>query len=87
MHHNALPLAGDGSVSACHVDGHVFMRAEHHLGHGLALGLQTGHFIDQGHMVGAQVGKQIADTGLLQTLQKVTSRGVFCFRRGRIVHR
>ena len=46
MHHHALPLPRDSGITTRHVDGHVFMRAQHHLGHGLALGLQSRHLVN-----------------------------------------
>ena len=66
MHHDALPLPRHGRITTRHVDGHVFVRTQHHLRHGLAFGLQAGHFVNQGDVVGSQIGEQITDARFLQ---------------------
>ena len=76
MHHDALALTGHCGIAARHVDGHVFMRAKDDLGHRLAFGLQAGHLVNQGHMIGAEIGKQVLHPCFLQTFQKIPGGGV-----------
>ena len=68
MHHHRLPAAGDGGKTSGHVHRHVFVGAQHHLGVSATFLLPAGELFNQGHMVGAQVRKNVVHPEVGQTL-------------------
>ncbi|NBS46276.1 MAG: methyl-accepting chemotaxis protein [Betaproteobacteria bacterium] len=76
MHQHALPATGDRRITAGHVDGHVFVRAQDHAWRRPAFGFGAREFVDQRHMVGTEVAEQVFDAGFMQAVDEVACGGV-----------
>lgn len=76
MDHHGLAAAGDGCVANGHMDRDILMLAQDFLGVLAAMFTPPNHLFDQCEVVRSEVGKDVFDVQLHQTLQQVVRAGV-----------
>ena len=84
MHHDGGHLAASFPIARSHMDGDIFVRDDHKLGH-LATHLAGfGEAFDERRKIGAGIGEDVADPLVAEGLQiSLGDRGGFC---ARVVH-
>src|SRR5665213_3705045 len=71
MHQNGLHPSGRKRIAAGHVDGDHFVRAQDDLGMFPALLVPARQFLDEGDMVGAEIGEDVVDPEIDQAFEEI----------------
>ena len=71
MHQHGLAAPGRQRIATRHMHRDHFMRAQDHLGMLSALLVPACHFLDQRHMVGAEIGEDVIDAEIDQAFEEI----------------